>query len=483
VEKPKTILPTIGVDKMTPFQEITQPDSTDKIKKLFIILSAFFLGQALQFSDGYLSKVGIILLAFSIGLLLLSIIFKKIPLRRFNFHHIRILIILGFIWQIAQLLTQLPGIFILDKNLEHIWIFKLLIALAGCFALISLASLKKAPQRLAIILVFANFFGAGIWMIKASPDPHIDVFVFQQTSSKALLRGENPYTQPTPNIFGEQTPLYGNELKNGDSLTFSNPYPPLSIYASSLGYIVGKDIRYSHLSAIIAVAVLIILINPSRDSLLISYLFLFTPRVFFVLEQSWTEPIVLLFTTIAIWSAVKNPKWLSYALGLMIASKQYLIFVFPFLYFIIPPKTNWLKLIKPLAALTATGLIVTAFLALLDIPSFLWNVGIIQWYQPFRMNALSFTALYAHLFQEYPPIYIPFLALLLAFLFAKHYLHPSPRHFALSLSLALSIFFSFNKQAFCNYYFLLLGCLAVAANLLPSFSNMSYENTPSKFIK
>jgi hypothetical protein len=320
-------------------------------------------------------------------------------------------------------------------------------------------------------------------MIKASPSPHIDVFVFQQMSSQALLRGENPYTQPTPNIFGEQTRLYGEELKNGDFLTFSNPYPPLSIYASSLGYIVGKDIRYSHLSAIIAVAIVIILMNPSWDSLIISYLFLFTPRVFFVLEQSWTEPIALLFTTLAIWSAVKKPKWLPYALGLMIASKQYFVFVFPFLYFIIPPKTNWRKLIKPLAALTATGLFVTAFLALLDISAFLWNVGIIQWYQPFRMDALSFTVLYAHLVQEYTPNYIPFVALLLAFLFSKQYLHPSPRNFALTLSFALSIFFSFNKQAFCNYYFLLLGSLAVAATLLPSFSNMSYKNTPSELIK
>ena len=468
---------------MTPFQEIAQPDSTDKIKKLFIILSAYFLGQALQYSNGFLSKTGIILLAFSNGLLLLSIIFKNNPRKRFDFYHIRILLILGMLWQIAQLLTQLPGVYILDKNLEHIWIFKLLIALAGCFALISLALLNKAFQRIAIILVFANFFGAGVWIIKSSPNPHIDVFVFQQMSSKALLRGENPYTQPTPNIFGEQTRLYGKELKNGDFLTFSNPYPPLSIYVSSLGYIVGKDIRYSHLAAIIAVAVLIILINPSRDSLIISYLFLFTPRIFYVLEQSWTEPIALLFTTLAIWSAVKKPKWLPYTLGLMIASKQYFVFVFPFLYFIIPPKTNWRKLIKPFAALTATGLFVTAFLALLDISAFIWNVGIIQWYQPFRMDALSFTVLYAHLVQEYTPTYIPFIALLLAFLLSKHYLHPSPRNFSLSLCLALSFFFSFNKQAFCNYYFLLLGSLAVATTLLPSFSNMSYKNTPSKLIK
>ncbi len=468
---------------MAHFDKFIQSDiriGNHQVTKFFLILAAFFLGQALQYNNGFFSKEGIFFLSIAITLILLSVIAKKRPSKIFEAKWLSTLLISGLAWQIFQLVAQLPGIGILKDKLDNIWIFQLLIAFSGLFALISLLPLQqslKHIQWLATALAFLTFLGAGIWIIQASPNPPIDVFVFQQTSSKALLRGENPYEQLTPNIYRKDSGLYGEELVDGDYLTFSNPYPPLSIYVSTLGYIIGMDVRYSHLAVILLAAILILKINPNRDSLLISYLFLFTPRVFFVLELSWTEPIVLLFTIIAIWGAVKKTKWLPYALGLMIASKQYYVFIFPFLYFLIPLKTNWRELIKPFAALIATGLIVTAFLALQNIPAFLWNVGLIQWYQPFRTDALSFAALYTHAIQASPPSSIAFIALLIAFLFAKHCLTPSPENFVLALSLGFGIFFAFNKQAFCNYYYLLLGCLAVAAAVLPTFS--STDNPPT----
>mgnify|MGYP000725343141 CR=1 FL=1 len=470
---------------MVDFNKTAHSDSTASNShptKLLLILAVFFLGQALQYSNGFLSAAGIFFLTISLTLIILSVTAKKSPEKAFITDRIHILIILGFIWQVFQLLTQPPGIARLEDKLDQLWIFQLLIILSGFFALTSLIPLKQISQRIqrfAVFLTFITFLGAGIWIIKAYPNPQIDVFRFQQTSSKALLQGKNPYEQPIPNIYGPGTSLYGEKLIEGDHLNVSNPYPPLSIYVSTLGYIVGKDIRYSHLAAILLVAILIIIINPNRDSLLISYLFLFTPRVFFVLEQSWTEPIVLLFTIIAIWSALKKSKWLPYALGLMIASKQYYVFIIPFLYFLIPTKTNWRKWIKPSATLIATGLIVTAFLALWNIPAFLWNVGIFQWYQPFRVDSLSFATLYVLFFQQYPPGYLSFAALFIAFLFAKHYLTPSAENFALAISLGLGIFFAFNKQAFCNYYYLFLGSLAVAAAVLPAFSSTDNSAPPT----
>lgn len=447
--------------------------------KFLLVLSAFSLGQTLQYGNGFISETSILLLAASIALLLFGLIARKLPKKTFNQNHLYILLLLGLVWQLFQLLTESPGSDILEQNLERIWIFQLLIVLSGFFALTSLIPLKRIPQRIqqfAVILAFLSFLSAGIWVIKASPNPHIDVFVFQQTSGRALLQGENPYEQTIPNIYVKNSGLYGDELMEGDHLTIGNPYPPLSIYISTIGYIIGKDIRYSHLAAILLAAILIAYTQPNRDSLLISYLFLFTPRVFFVLEQSWTEPIVLLFTIFVVWSAIKKTTWLPYALGFMIASKQYYLFILPFLYFLKPPNTNWRKWIKPLLTTAATGLIVTGFLALRNISAFLWDVGFAQWYQPFRPDALSFAALYANVLHQYPPSYLPFLALLIAFLLAVHYLTPSPENFPLAISLGFIFFFAFNKQAFCNYYYLVIGIIFTAAAILPTISIAEQEN-------
>jgi len=53
----------------------------------------------------------------------------------------------------------------------------------------------------------------------------------------------------------------------------------------------------------------------------------------------------------------------------------------------------------------------------------------------------------------------------------------TPAGFALSLGFILLAFFAFNKQAFCNYYFFVIGamCCAVGALELPALADRSAD--------
>jgi hypothetical protein len=82
-----------------------------------------------------------------------------------------------------------------------------------------------------------------------------------------------------------------------------------------------------------------------------------------------------------------------------------------------------------------------------------------QWYQMFRLDALSYLALYARAFGQQPSHLIGFVTLGLAWLFCWRYAPRTPEGFAAALALSLGIFFAFNKQAFANYYFLVIGTL------------------------
>ncbi len=76
-------------------------------------------------------------------------------------------------------------------------------------------------------------FLLGVWIIRNSPSPAIDVFVFQQESSAALLRGENPYKLTFANIYGD-LPLYPPDLVRGGRL---NRNPGETCMVSSVRYV------------------------------------------------------------------------------------------------------------------------------------------------------------------------------------------------------------------------------------------------------
>lgn len=385
------------------------------------------------------------------------------------------LLTIGLAWQLIQLLIKDPGMYITPAFLKQLWLFRTLIVLGGCCTLLSLAPDRMLSRRwrggMAAIAFLSVLLG-GVWMIHASPTPLIDTFIFQQTSSKALLQGENPYLLSEPSIYGDNMAYYGPKLVENGRMTIGNPYPPLSIYISLLGYLFAGDIRYCHLLALILAGVGMARLYPRRETLLAAYLFVFTPRTFFVVEQSWTEPVVLLLVVAVVWCALNRPAWTFIALGLLIASKQYMVFMLPLSILLLPASTSKWTWIKTSALAVGVAFVVTAPLAFWDFQSFLWNVGLAQLYQVFRLDAYSFVAYYAVVSGQYPSSYIAFgllfVALFLTWRFSEH----SPSSFTAAMAFCLLLFFAFNRQASGNYYYLLTGLLCIAMAALPLESRL-----------
>jgi 4-amino-4-deoxy-L-arabinose transferase-like glycosyltransferase len=55
----------------------------------------------------------------------------------------------------------------------------------------------------------------------------------------------------------------------------------------------------------------------------------------------------------------------------------------------------------------------------------------------------------------------------------------SPHGFALGVALVLGLFFAFNKQAFANYYYFVIGALCVAAATAPVRREIPAHSTVS----
>lgn len=438
--------------------------------RLGLGVAALALGQALQNGNGGFTLPAILWLTVALTCIGVSLAVQYRALPVVFQKGLPIVLTLGVVWQIYQLLTTLPGIYLWSLQPSEFWRFQAGVLIAGCLALFSLAPenwLSPKWRNSLVGLTLITIFGLGVWVIHASPSPFIDTYVFNQTSSAALLHGQNPYELAPPNIY-KNMGFYGAELVKDGKMTIGNPYPPLSIYLSALGFVVGGDIRYSYLLAIVIAGALIAYLHPSREARLAAYILLFTPRVFFVVEQSWTEPLVLLCLVVTVFCAVHRPNLIPLALGLLLASKQYMLFMLPLTMLLIPPKAPWRVWARLYGWAGGLALAVTAPLALWNLSAFLWNVGWAQWYQVFRLDALSYVALYARAFGQQPSQFIAFIALLLALLFAWRYARRSPAGFVTALAWSLGVFFAFSKQAFCNYYFLIIGALCCAFAALPA---------------
>lgn len=201
-------------------------------------------------------------------------------------------------------------------------------------------------------------------------------------------------------------------------------------------------------------------------------LLLFTPRVFFVLGRAWTEPIAVLLLAATIFCAARRSRWLPVALGLFLATKQYLILAVPLTFFVLPPGWRWRDWAALLLKAGIVAGVVTLPFALWDLRAFWKSTVTVQQIGPFRWDSLSYIVwwgFHGHGDQVKLPNYamLPSAVASLAVLAVALWRSPrSPAGFAASLALLSLAFFAFNKQAFCNYYFFVIGalCCAIAAS-------------------
>lgn len=330
------------------------------------------------------------------------------------------------------------------------------------------ASISPAPpsagRRLgfAFTVIFLLYIGWAVATLRWTPPQRVDVYQFQRDAAAALLRGVNPYSITHPDLYGgEASFFYGPGVVSGGRVHIGCPYPPLSLLAIVPACLAG-DLRYTYVVALLLSAGLLLRLSASRFTVVAAALLLLNPVTLYVLSRGWTEPLVLLALCWTCAAAARRSGWLPVALGVFFASKQYSVLAVP-LAGLLLPRFTWKAYVRLLAQAALVAGLLTLPLALWNWSDFWRDAVKFQVIQPFRPDALSFSVLAARF--GLPRISQLLVAVAVAGVTVWSLLR-APRHpagFAGCFALVMLVFFSLNKQAFVNYYFLVIGAALVAA--------------------
>ena len=439
------------------------PRAQDKwTRNALLALSAVALYQALRTSKGTLSPLALCGLLIACMALMVGVFGP--PIRRVEALRERaVLAVLvgGLALQFVELLEATLRYYF-STSFLHVFFIAGIVA-CGLLTLAATTGLARSGNSWFVAVVVMHFF-LGAAFLHIEDVPTIDVLVFQQDASAALVSGHNPYAMTFPNVFGEGTPLYSPALVANGRVLFGFPYPPLILFLCLPSYLLTGDVRYAHLAATTLSGLLIGFSGRGLLSKLAAVLFLFSPTVFYVVQQSWTEPfLVLLFSIVLFQSRLGRSPFL--ALGLLVASKQYVVLAVPLAAWFLIRERSWRAYSGLMLRVGAVSLAVTLPLALWNFKAFFRSVVMVQFLQPFRPDALSVPALVVRMGLPQPPIWPAFAAVGVAGFFLLKRLRPSTASFACCLVVMYMVFFTLNKQAFLNYYFLVGACLcgAIAA--------------------
>ncbi len=438
--------------------------SAHSVRPALLALAAVLLGAALQRQNGFYDEVALGWLTAALVVSALGTIGTVADRASIGATAFANLLTAGVMAQFAALLLEPPAAHLRVPGPAQLWPFQLGIAVAA-----GVLALGRLPipglARLWFPVLLAVHAALGAWVLTLSPDPPIDVVTVHREALAALARGENPYAITFPNIYGSDTGFYAPGMVQGDRVGFGFPYPPLSLLLAAPGALILGDYRYANLGAMTIAAAAIGYGVPTPAARLAAALFLFTPRAFFVLEQGWTEPLVVMLLAVAVFGALRARPWLPLALGGLLVAKQYLALALPLAFFL-SPGSGWQPrlLLFRRAALVAAAC--TAPFIVWDVAAFVRSVVTLQFYEPFREDSLSYLSLLSRRLAAPPPVWlgIPPVAAAAVLVWWKG--RWTPAGFAAGLGFIAFVAFAFGKKAFCNYYFFVIGALCVAAAAL-----------------
>jgi len=330
----------------------------------------------------------------------------------------------------------------------------------------------RLAGRASLGVVLGIYAAAGVTVIELKPPPRIDVLEIQQGGARALEAGLDPYTVTFRNPYtpDETRRFFGD----GRTELREYPYPPLSLVATAVGYVVGHDVRWTLLAAQIGIGIVLFAIargaghDPSV-ALAIVALHLLELRGLHMLDQGWTDSMpALAFLAVAL-LLQRRARGLGMALGLFVALKQYSVVALPILARDGRiPRRAWM-----IALALATA--VTLPFLLWGPRDFVADVVLFQLRQPFRMDALSIPAYVARATGWQAPGVFALAGGGAAIAMTWSRLGPRsvPGALPLATAFAYAGFFLFAKQAFCNYYYFVgVVILGAAALLEPRTSDL-----------
>lgn len=438
---------------------ITPPPTEGWVLAACCLGAATVLGLTLQLTNGTLRQDAIRGLTLALGLSGVGVAAWR--LGRWTPRAEAVLAVLlggALLLQLREWVQAHPGMYLhLSGHLPYADLYWTL----GAEALVvgaMLAASERMRRWLVPVLLGLNLF-LGAWVFKLSPAPYIDVFVFEAQGADALMAGTNPYAMTFPNIYGHGD-FYGPGLVQNGRLMFGFPYPPLSLYLSTLSKWLTTDPRWAQLMALTLAAGFMAYAQGGRLAAGAAALLLMTPRGVFVLEQAWTEPFLICLLAASVFCSCRFPRALPYVFGLLLAVKQYTVFMVPLVLLLTPLRGKALWGLLWRAGATAVG--VSLPMIVIDIPAFVRSVVTLQLHQPFRMDSLSYLSWWVSQGHPQPPVWVAFAGVAVASAVALWRAPRTPAGFAASIALVYGVFFALNKQAFSNYYYFVVGALCVA---------------------
>ncbi|MCX6339515.1 MAG: hypothetical protein NTX71_06305 [Candidatus Aureabacteria bacterium] len=329
--------------------------------------------------------------------------------------------------------------------------------------------------RLLIILCAGMFLAGKVFVIFASPKPHIDVYYILQEATRALFAGENPYRATYTAIYPPGTYLPG-------LFYFPVTVALLAPFRWAFGDIRTCSIFFDLVCACMLYRIATVHGMARGDSYpklaapLLALVYLANPLSFFVLEQAWTEPISAGLLCVAIYLIYRGSQRAgTIVLGVFFAAKQYNLILLPFI-FLLEGGGKKILVISMIVLITILPYLIAS-------PrQFLYSTVMHHLKLGSRPDALSLESL---LFNRYgthipPVISLPLILSLLILL-----LLIEDKNIAGFLRASITVSFCallVLKNAFCNYYYLISAQMIflMLLYLIPERSRCAYALSPDR---
>ncbi len=390
---------------------------------LYLILLFSFI-----FSRGEFTYAGSFILLIFLLLIVVFLICNKTP--KFNFDAKIILVIL------CSLSIIVYGGF---YQTDYVMISYSLLSISLFLSVLLLLINKVNVLKFFCVTMFAIALLTRVLMILGSPNPHIDIYDVLKIGAKGLSEGINPYTNT-------YTKLYEGPASD------TYVYLPGMIFLTLPSVLIFNDPRYSLIVADILIALLIFkIVRDKQNRLIFPLLFLYHPLALTVLEESMTDPFLLLLLLGAVYTFLhKKNKLTSIIFGLTLGTKQYAIFLLPLLLRLFLKRKDLFTVI--LGSFTTLLVLILPFLVW-DKDSFLQGVIFELNDLPARPWSLTLNSLLYHLNIQVNQNILTVILFLVIILFYLQKIK-TPSRFLYISAAVLFFFFFFNKWSALNYWYL-----------------------------
>ena len=351
-------------------------------------------------------------------------------------HGLRTALALAVGAALASSLAYPAGIYGVDPALS---IARGLVMLAALIALATVFGGRRA-RPITGVATIAIATAASVAMIVASPRPSIDVWFFLTQGAEWTVRGANAYAQCW--------------VDNTDPLTNClYPYLPGQLLVD-IPFLVG-DVRYSSVTALMVAALAVWRVGSPALAPALAALLLLQPQGLFLVEQAWTEPVLLAAVCVMVWAVLAGRAAIGIvAFAVALACKQHMVLLLPFAAWWPAFGVRRTAIAVALAGAVTLPWVLTA-------PYDFWADAVLySLLLPPRPDSLSLYSWVLELGLQ-PPFVLVALATVAVVVACLVRLPRDARGFCAGSVFVLLTFTVLNKQSFFNHYSLVIGLLVL----------------------